>query len=406
MRRVAVVGASLAGLELAKAARRGGYDGELVVFGAEPDMPYDRPPLSKELLTGAFSPTDAVLDAAEAVDVEWRLGQAVTRLDAGARTLAVGDGPAEAFDAVVIATGVSAIRPRALAADELDGVHVVRTMADSVRLVHDLDDGPQHVVVVGGGFIGSEVASSCRARGVSVTLVEGAELPMALAVGPEVATGMTRIMREHGVDVRTGVQVSGLTGHGRVEAVVLGDGTTIAADVVVLAVGTRPNTSWLEGSGLTLDDGVVCDETGMAAPGVYATGDVARLPNSRYDELRRIEHWDNAIRHAHHVAESLFGTPAAYRPVPWFWSDQFGRKLQVLGSARTYDEFRFVKGTPDDNSFFGLYRRGRRLVAAASLSSSKAMLTVRPLLDRDASWDEALAAFDQPRLDAPLTKKP
>jgi len=326
--------------------------------------------------------------------VEWRLGRAASHLDPEARSLRVGDGAAEPFDAVVIAAGVSAIRPRLHTADELEGVHVVRTMHDSIRLAQDLDAEPRHVVVVGGGFIGSEVASSCRARDLTVTLVESTDLPMGLAVGPEVATGMTRVMRDHGVDVRTGVRVTELRGHERVTEAVLSDGSVVRADVVVLAVGTRPNTSWLEGTGLTLDDGVVCDEAGMAAPGIYATGDAARFPNRRYGELRRIEHWDNAIRHAHHVAGSLFAEPASYEPVPWFWSDQFGRKLQVLGSARGYDEFRFVRGSQADDSFFGLYRRGTRVVAAASLNSSKAMLKARPLLDSNASWGDALAAFD------------
>jgi NADPH-dependent 2,4-dienoyl-CoA reductase/sulfur reductase-like enzyme len=217
---------------------------------------------------------------------------------------------------------------------------------------------------------------------------------MQLALGAEVGTALGRRMCDHGVDVRTGTTVTALRGGDRVEEVVLADGTFLAADVVVVAVGVRPATEWLRGSGLTLDDGVVCDATGLAAPGIVAAGDVARWPLLRYGTVRRVEHWDNAIRQGRHAARRLLHGPVDYDPVPWFWSDQFGRKLQLIGVAAGYDELRIVAGSLTAEKFLGLYRRGGRLVAAVGLNSAKGIGTVRGLLERGAAWAEALSTMD------------
>ncbi|MCW2494499.1 FAD-dependent oxidoreductase [Jatrophihabitans sp.] len=389
MQRIAVVGASLAGLSAAKGLRSEGFTGDITVIGAEDELPYDRPPLSKRLLAGAVGPEDAMLDLDAAADADWRLGAPATRLDALRRELWVG-GAAERFDGIVIATGAAAIRP-ALPGGDLAGIHVVRTLQDSVGLAADLRAAPGRVVVVGAGFIGAEVASTCRELGLAVTVVEGLAVPMELALGRTVGTAMARVQRDRGVDLRLGSTVIEVRGGPRVEQVVLSDGSVLAADVVVLAVGVRPETQWLEGSGLRLDGGVVCDETGLAAPGIVAAGDVCRWPNRRTGELRRVEHWDNAIRQGRHAARRLLHGPEVYAPVPWFWSDQFGVKLQLLGSARDTEEFRIVIGSIEAERFVGLYRRGDRLAAAVSLNSPRPMVACRVLFDRDASWDEAVA---------------
>jgi NADPH-dependent 2,4-dienoyl-CoA reductase/sulfur reductase-like enzyme len=396
--RIAVVGASLAGLEAAGELRRAGYAGELVVLGAEPHLPYDRPPLSKELLAGAFTVEDVLLPLGPAADAEWRLGSPVTRLDARRRSLEV-DGVVEQYDGIVIATGATPVRPR-LGAAQLAGVHVVRTLEDCLGLAADLRASPGRLLVVGGGFIGAEVASTARRLGVEVTTIEALAAPMQRALGQKVGGLLGRMQRDHGVDLRTGTTLMALSGGERVEHAVLSDGTSLAVDVVVLAVGARPATDWLDGSGLTLDGGVVCDPTCLAAPGVVAAGDVAVWPNRRYverdDEVRRVEHWDNAIRQARHAARRLLAGDdpaghAAYAPVPWVWSDQFGHKLQVVGSTVGHDEV--VLAHRRDDRWVALYRRGTALVAVAALSSAPLIVRARRLLDRDASWDEALETF-------------
>ncbi|WP_433045959.1 NAD(P)/FAD-dependent oxidoreductase [Dactylosporangium sp. CS-033363] len=398
MRRIAVVGASLAGLEAAKELRRAGFTGELVVFGAEERPPYDRPPLSKELLTGDWAAPRATLPLDTAADADWRLGMPVTRLQAGPRTVEAG-GATEDFDGIVVATGAEPVRPALRGADGLLGVHLLRDLDQSLALAAELASGPGRVCIVGGGFIGAEVASAARARGLAVTVVEGLAAPMERALGPEVGGRLAAVQRDHGVDLRLGTTVTGVEGGRRVERARLSDGTTVAADVLVLAVGARPVTGWLAGSGLTVEDGVVCDETCLAAPGIVAAGDVAVWPNRRFGELRRVEHWDNAIRQGRHAARRLLAgdDPAGrvpYTPVPWVWSDQFGRKLQIVGSTAAYDEVRTVPGQAGDGRFTALYRRGERLVAVAALDSPRSIVKARGLLQAETPWRAAAPQFD------------
>jgi NADPH-dependent 2,4-dienoyl-CoA reductase/sulfur reductase-like enzyme len=400
LERIAVVGASLAGLEAAKELRRAGFTGELVVLGAEPHAPYDRPPLSKELLAGTWDAAQVMLAQGDAADAVWRLGSPVTGLDALGRSLDVG-GATEPFDGIVIATGASPVRPRFVHEGErgLAGVHVVRTLDDCLGLAAELRASPGRVLVVGGGFIGAEVASTCRALGVAVTVVEALAAPMQRALGHQVGELLGEVQRDHGVDLRTGTTLLDLHGGDRVERAELSDGSSLAADVVVLAVGVRPATEWLADSGLTLDGGVVCDRTCLAAPGIVAAGDVALWPNERFGELRRVEHWDNAIRQGRHAARRLLagGDPAGhapYAPVPWVWSDQFGSKLQVVGSPAQHDELRMVSGSPADRRWVGLYRRDDRLVGVVALNSAPSIVRARRLLDQGSSWTDALAVLD------------
>uniref|UniRef100_UPI0035CAC351 NAD(P)/FAD-dependent oxidoreductase n=1 Tax=uncultured Sphingomonas sp. TaxID=158754 RepID=UPI0035CAC351 len=393
MQSIAIVGASLAGLNAAETLRRQGFAGRLVMIGNEPHKPYDRPPLSKEIARGEWPigrvnlPLDPLLD-----DVEWRLGSGATALEAATRTLAFGDGSAERFDGIVLATGAE---PRRLPGADMLGVHVLRTLEDAVALRDDLQRSGCRIVVVGAGFIGQEAAASARKLNLPVTMIE-AVAPAVHVLGHDIGMIMADIHRKRGVDLRLGVAVAAFEGTGRLQRVHLSDGSFIDADVAVLGIGVTPNTTWLEGSGLTIDNGIICDESCLAAPGIVAAGDVARWPNHRYGELRRIEHWDNAVRQAEHAALRLLAEdggmhPGAYAPVPWFWSDQYGFKLQLVGSPVAHDEVRIVFGSGDEEKFVALYRRGDRLTAALGLAATGKLLKFRKLLESDPSWEDALA---------------
>lgn len=392
---IAIVGASLAGLNAGLELRRCGFNGRLAIFGEEPHRPYDRPPLSKEMLRGEWSESEIALRFEEAeLGAEWRLGERVAGLDVEALALRLDDGREEAFPGgVVIATGAA---PRVLPGASLTGVHVLRSMDDMRALREDLSRGPNRVAVIGGGFIGQEVAASCRAMGLDVTMIEAAA-PSQHVVGHDVAIRLADWHKSRGVDMRLGVSVAALEGEGRLQAVHMSDGSMIEADVAVVGIGVKPNVAWLEESGLTLDNGVVCDETCLAAPGIVAAGDVACWPNQRYGELRRVEHWDNAIRQAVHAARRLLASPgeaeftAPYRPVPWFWSDQYGSKLQLVGSPINHDEVRIVGNDQRTDRFLALYRRGEELGAVFGINSAKRILGFRRDLDAGLSWQQGLA---------------
>jgi 3-phenylpropionate/trans-cinnamate dioxygenase ferredoxin reductase subunit len=264
------------------------------------------------------------------------------------------------------------------------------------------------VVVVGAGFIGAEVAATCRSRGLDVTLLEALPVPLERAVGPQIGGLMADLHRDHGVDVRLGVGVDGFDGgsgagaEARVGQVRLADGSVVPADVVVVGVGVAPNTGWLEGSGLTMDNGVVCDASGLAAPGVVAAGDVARWPSPRFDCVLRVEHWDNAIAMGAHVARRLLAEAdgegpagaalAPYDPVPWFWSDQYDRKIQLAGLAADADEMVVVDGSLEDRRFAAIYRRGEHIGGVLAMNRPRQVVTYRALIERNARWDEALGS--------------
>jgi 3-phenylpropionate/trans-cinnamate dioxygenase ferredoxin reductase component len=393
LRSIAVIGASLAGKTAAAALRRSGFTGRLLIAGDEPCTPYDRPPLSKEFLRGERTVQQIALrEDAALTDIDWRLGQRATALDAASRTVGFDDGRREAFDGIVIATGA---RPRKLPGSELAGVHVLRTVTDAQSLRSDLAKSPARVVIVGAGFIGQEVAATCIGMGLGVTMIElGA--PAAHVLGPAVAQGLTELHRARGVDLRLGVSVHSFEGDGLLRAVRLSDGTLIDAQVALLGVGVIPNTEWLAGSGLTIADGVLCDETCLAAPGIVAAGDVARWPNPRYGHSRRVEHWDNAVRQAEHAAARLLAADEAaaakpYNPVPWFWSDQYSLKLQLVGSTFAHDEARIVEGSAAAGKFIALYRKGEHLSAALTIANTSKLLKYRRSLENTLSWVDALA---------------
>jgi len=390
---VTIVGASLAGYWAAETLRRDGFEGRISLIGDEHHAPYDRPPLSKKYLAGDLDDDRLALTTAERLadlQLDLRLGCSATGLDVAGRTLEV-DGAAEPFDGLVIATGT---RCRTLPGTAgLAGVHTLRTRDDAAAIRDALADGARRLMVVGAGFIGAEVASTAIGRGVEVTMVEALEAPFGRVLGVEMGAVMADVHRHHGVDLRTGVGVDEVLGDGRVAGVRLADGATLDVDLLLVGIGVVPNTEWLEGSGLTLDNGVVCDGTCLAAPGVVAAGDVARWPNPRYGELMRVEHWDNAVQQGVHAARRLLqsdeeATPFA--PVPWFWSDQYDRKVQLAGRPHPDDEVRVVAGSTAEHRFAAFYGRDGRFTAALGMNRPRQVMQSKGLLEAGASWDEAL----------------
>jgi 3-phenylpropionate/trans-cinnamate dioxygenase ferredoxin reductase component len=398
VRAVAIVGASQAGFRAAEELRVQGMDGRITIVGDETHPPYDRPPLSKQVLAGSWEAGQAalapVLGSIDDLDLDWRLGTTATGLDLDAREVCLGGGDRVPFDGLVIATGAS---PRRLpGTDHLRGVHTLRTLDDSLALRAALEAGARHVVVVGFGFIGAEVAATCRERGVDVTIVEALPVPMERALGPTMGAVCADLHRDHGVDVRLGVGVPGIDAgpDDHVRCVRLTDGTSLDTDLVVVGIGVAPNTGWLEGSGLTLDNGLVCDATGLAAPGVVAAGDVARWHNRRFDEVMRVEHWENAVGMGAHVARRLLagdGPAEAWEPVPWFWSDQYDRKIQLAGRAGPDDVVEVVAGSVEDRRFAALYGRAGRVVGVLGMSMPAKVVRWRTLVEERVPWDEALA---------------
>jgi len=397
LRTVVVVGASLAGLRAAETLRQDGYDGRLVLIGAEDHLPYDRPPLSKQLLAGKVDAEQVSLCAADRVEdlgFDWHLGRRATALDLDARQVVVDDVDRIDFDGLVIATGAS---PRQLpGVPPLDGIHLLRTLDDCLAIRAGLEkvvSSSGHVVVVGAGFIGSEVAATCRTAGAQVTVLEALATPLIKALGEEMGAACAALHYDNGVDLRTGAGVSGFHGPHRVEGVVLRDGTTMEADLVVVGVGVAPNTEWLESSGLRLDNGVVCDSTGHAAPGVVAAGDVARWHNPLFETDMRLEHWTNAAEGGIAAARALLAGPEKaepYAPVPYFWSDQYKTKIQFVGHVHHGDDVRVVDGSVQDRKFLALYEHAGRVVGALGFSRPKLVLQCRRLIADRVSLDEAL----------------
>jgi len=393
-RAITIVGASLAGLNAAEALRREGFDGPVTLIGAESHLPYDRPPLSKQVLAGDWEPERAALTDPEELEedgIEPRLGVRATALDLDARQLTLHTGETVEFDGLVIATGA---RCRTMPGTEgIGGVHVLRSLDDCLALRADFEAMPQRVVVVGAGFIGAEVAATARGRGLDVTMVEALPTPLSRVLGDEMGEVCAEVHRDHGVDLRTAVGVEHISGDGRVERVTLSDGSMIDADVVVVGIGVIPNTEWLDGSGLEVDDGVVCDASCQAADGVTAAGDVARWPNELFGETMRVEHWDNAAQQGAHAARRLLDAAVGpFTPVPWFWSDQYDRKIQLAGRVRGDDEVRVVTGSVEERRFAAIYGRAGRITGVLGFNRPRHVMRYRALIEQRASFDEALAA--------------
>ncbi|WAL94246.1 NAD(P)/FAD-dependent oxidoreductase [Streptomyces sp. Je 1-369] len=426
MRTVIVVGASLAGLYAARELRTQGFDGRLVVIGAEPHAPYDRPPLSKGFLTGTADEAQLALTDEEETDelaAEWLIGARARALVARGRTVVLDDGRTVAGDGVVIATGAAA---RRLPGPPLAGVHTLRTLDDARALRAELTRGPRRVVVIGGGFIGAETASSCVTLGHDVTVVEAAPLPLAAPLGPEMASVCAQLHARGGVRLLTGVGVAGLRG-GRgggasdsgtaearmseartaepraaeprpadarasglaranrsVAAVELADGRLLPADVVVVGIGTVPHTDWLAGSPLAVDDGVLCDDGCVTAlPQVVAVGDVARAGGIR------AEHWTGATEQPRVAVRNLLAgsTVETVHSLPYFWSDQYGSRIQFAGRRSDGDAVRIVEGSPDGlgdpatgtrgEGLLAVYERAGRTTAVLAVDRARPFMKMR-----------------------------
>ena len=394
-----MVGGSLAGLRAAEALRRQGFDGRLVFVGAEAERPYDRPPLSKEVLRGEREPESIQLagsQAFDALELELRLGIRATSLEPEARRVVLEYGERLAYDGLVIASGAT---PRQLPGSRgLAGVHTLRSLGDCLALRRELSARPR-LAVVGAGFIGAEVAASARRLGLEVTLIEPQASPMARVLPAEIGAVCAAAHRDEGVDLRLGVGVESFAGEGRVESLRLDDGSEIAADLVVVGIGAVPETGWLVDSGLELSDGVVCDEScATRAPGVVAAGDVARWWHRRYGETLRLEHWSNAVEQAEAAARRLLAGEAAARPfepVPFVWSDQYDLKIQAAGRVAPGDEVAIVHGSLAERRFVALFGGGGRLRGALAINRVRQLMSYRRMLREGASWQDALRAAAQ-----------
>ncbi|KUM84483.1 ferredoxin reductase [Streptomyces pseudovenezuelae] len=381
-----VVGASAAGLATVETLRREGYDGTITLVGEETELPYDRPPLSKQLLAAEWEADRLALRTSAdlaALDLDLRLGVAATGLEPGTRTVRLADGSEVPYDGMVVATGV---RPRRLPGE---GAHVLRTLGDALTLRERLSPG-RRLVVVGAGFLGAEAAAVARRLGAEVTLLEPAAVPLAHAVGTAVGHLLARAHVDQGIDLRCGVTVTEVTEEG----VRLAGGEVVEADEVLVAVGSLPNTEWLRGGGLALGDGVVCDEYCEAAPNVYAAGDVARWYNPLFGTSMRVEHRTNAAEQGMAAARNLLAAPAARRPfapVPYFWSDQYDMKVQAYGFLRGHEEVAVVEGDLARRRFVVAYRRGDRVTGALAVGMPPRVLRRwRQAIATEADWRETV----------------
>jgi len=371
--RLLIVGASLAGLRAAQAARKAGFEGDLVVLGDEAHLPYTRPPLSKELLAGEH-PVERVHFPCDTLEAEWRLEVSASSLDRSRRRVRLSDGEEVEYDRLILATGS---RPRRWPGPgaELEGVHVLRNLEDSLALRAAFDQRPR-VAIVGAGFIGCEVAQTARKQGLDVTLIDVAPTPM-LPLGPELGQWCAELHREHGVDLRLGIGVIAVLGDGRVEAVELRNGERIEADVVVVGLGAIPNTEWLAGSGLELNPGIACDATltALGSPDILAAGDIVSWPHPLADgDAVRIEHWTVAAEQGQLVGRNVLEGPGEREPYdapPYFWSDQYDVKIQSLGFPARGERTQLVESSPDQRRRVYAADRDGRLVGVIAINAAR-----------------------------------
>ncbi len=395
---VVVVGASLAGLRAAETLRSAGFDGDVTIVGDEPHLPYDRPPLSKRVLSGDWEHDRAMLRKPEAfteLDVTWRTGVAATGLDTAAKRVTLADTTTLAYDGLIIATGAT---PRRIPGQEQHAnSHVLRTLDHSLALRDELAVGGRRVVVVGAGFIGLEVAATARQLDNEVVVLEGAPAPLIRGLGAEMGAAVAAVHGDHGVEVRCDVSVEGF----EPDAVVVAEGRRVDADVVVVGIGVVPSVDWLTDSGLELDNGVVAGpDLHAGAPGVFVAGDVANWHHRVFDEYMRVEHWTNAAEQGERAAANLLalasgGTTTPYDAVPFFWSEQYDRRIQFLGRAAGDDEVRVVAGSVADRRFAALYGSRGRLRGVLGVNMPRLVMPFRSHLEQRIGWDDALAVADE-----------
>ncbi|MEV6927384.1 FAD-dependent oxidoreductase [Dactylosporangium sp. NPDC051485] len=402
-RTIVVVGASVAGVRAVRALRFEGFNGELILVGEETELPYDKPPLSKAILTQDDEPPTLRLishDELEQLRVSLRLGSAAVALDPRERLVHLADGASVSYDDVVIATGASARQaPWATSS----GVLTLRTLSDARALRSHLVPGAR-VALIGGGLIGGEVAAAARSRGCRVTMIDMEELPLQRAFGPLVADRIGRLHADRGVAARLGRGVRSVTGELGALAITLDDASVVEADVALAALGARPNDGWLSGSGLTVADGVVCDGDLRAAPHVFAVGDVARVPHPASGRYRA-EHWTNAVDQARHVARVLVGADieeGGYAPSDYVWNDLYDWKLQAVGSPRSHGPTAVVRDLEVDRPVAAVVHADEGGVATGGVAINwpRALVTLRRAVDGVNSAQQVAEALSE--LPAPV----
>jgi NADPH-dependent 2,4-dienoyl-CoA reductase/sulfur reductase-like enzyme len=399
---IVIVGASLAGTRAAETLRSSGFTGTITMVGAETQKPYDRPPLSKNYLAGDWDEERVALRKPEVLDelnLTWKLGVAATSLDTTEKTIVLANGESISYDGLIIATGGNVRRlPNQ---PNIAGVHSLRTLDDATALRNEIAEGT-HVVVIGAGFIGLEAAATAKKRGADVTVLEGLEAPLIRAMGADMGAAIGAVHERNGVRVMCNVQVASIDGDTKVSGVTLTNGETIPADVVVVGIGVSPATTWLEGSGLTLRDGVVCDANLNAGPEtVFVAGDVLRWPNALFADVEadmRVEHWTNAAEQGAVAATNVLAAMNAqpqtpYEAVPFFWSDQFDARIQCLGRPSANARVDVVAGNPADGKWCSIYSVNDRLTAVLGVSQPKLVMPSRALLSTHTSREDALAHF-------------
>ncbi len=391
--RVVVLGAGLAGLRTVEELRRAGYGGEIVLVGAEPEPPYDRPPLSKTVLQGDDDDVPHLRDADgfAALAVDLRLGRRAVALDTAGRTVVLDDGDTLEYDAAVLAPGAT---PRTVPGLDGDGVHTLRTHADAIGLREALR-AHGHLTVIGAGFIGCEVAASARTVGAEVTVLDVLPTPLARVLGERVGKEVADMHRVAGVDLRCGVAATDYRtlSNGRRE-LVLSDGSSVVTGAVLVAVGVRPDVHWLTGSGVAVGDGVLCDEFGRtSAPGVWAAGDAAAWRHPALGTHRRIEHWTSASEQGAAVARNVLADNEALTAldnVPYFWSDQYDVKLQSLGLPEPDDDVTLLRVGPHQR-LLAMYGRNGQLSGVVGFGVPRHVMRLRPMLAAASSYDDAVA---------------
>jgi NADPH-dependent 2,4-dienoyl-CoA reductase/sulfur reductase-like enzyme/ferredoxin len=414
--RIVIVGASLAGLAAAAVMRREGFAGSLTMIGDEPYQPYDRPPLSKQVLEGWLAADYTGLPGAGELNARWLLGVPATGVDLGARQVQLADGSAVEFDRLLIATGTRARAWPNDAEAALDGVFVLRSRDDAAGLRQRLASRPRRVLVIGAGFTGSEVASACRDRDVAVTVVERGPAPLVGALGQVIGDVAADLQREHGVDLRCGVTVTALEGdgHGRLRRAHLSDGSVVDADLAVVALGAVRNTEWLHGSGLAVGKwGVSCDAgcravdvNGVTTDNVFVAGDMARFPHPLYDyQFLALEHWGNAVTQAEVAGHNMVSGPGDRWPhlaTPVFWSAQFGANIKSVGAPTFADQVMLAQGSVPGRRFVAVYGYQGRVTAAVTFNQGMWLEFYQNLIETAQPFPPEFRAVDQPDTRQPV----